>query len=138
MNVDVDDTERGKAIARIMTVLSMKDQDAAENLVDAVIAGAVDQALELMNCSGPVPTSMVTAKADQVRFICDRARRMLSQREIEVVLRVTSALARAVVTTMNATYAEALRSKRLEWMRKDVHDTSSGSDDAGLTWTLQF
>src|SRR5258708_19466413 len=138
MNLSVDDGERGKAVARVMALLNVRDQDKAGALVDGVLAGAVDQALELMNGSGPVPTTMITAKADQVRFVCNRVERMLTQQEVEVVLRITSLSARAIITMMNATYAEALRSKRLEWMHNGVHITPSGSDDAGLTWTLQF
>jgi hypothetical protein len=106
--------------------------------VDSVIAGAVDQAFEFINGSGPLPTGMITARADQVRFICERAGRILSQREIEVLLRITGASARAVVTTMNATYAEALGKKRLEWMRQDATVSASGTDEAGLSWTLRF
>lgn len=137
MKMNVDDSEREKAIARIVLLLNAAKQP-AEELVDAVLAGAVDQALELMNGSGPVPTSMVTARADQVRFICQRAGRELTQLEIAVLLRITSASARAVITTMDATYAEALRSKRLEWMRADATVTSTGTADTELTWTLRF
>jgi hypothetical protein len=137
VDVNVDENERGRAVARTMTLLTINEQRAAA-LVDAVVAGAVAQALELINGSGPVPTTMVTARADQVRFICDRAGRILTQREIEVLLRITGTAARGVINTMNATYAEALRNKRLDWMRNDATVSSTGSIDSGLSWTLRF
>lgn len=107
-------------------------------LVDAAVAGAVDQAFELIIGSSAVPTSMTTAKADQLRFICDRAGRLLSQREVEILFRVTATSARSVLTTMLATYEEALREKFLERMRADAKVIASGTAQAGLTWTIRF
>ncbi|MCA1707350.1 MAG: hypothetical protein LC808_30420 [Actinobacteria bacterium] len=135
MNVDKD--QRDRAIERLVTLGGLSQAKAAA-LTDAALAGAVDQAFELINGSSAVPTSMTTSKADQLRFICDRAGRLLSQREVEIMFRVTATSARSILTTMLATYEEALREKFLTRMRGDAKVVASGNDDTGLTWTLRF
>jgi hypothetical protein len=135
--VDVDKEQRKRAIERLRRLGGLTEADAAA-LVDAAVAGAVDQVFELVNGSGAVPTSMTTAKADQLRFVCDRAGRLLSQREVELLFRVTATSARSILTTMLATYEESLREKFLDRMRADAAVTASGTDDTGLTWTLRF
>lgn len=135
MNVDKD--QRDRAIERLMTLGGLTQAN-SEGLTDAALAGAVDQAFELINGSSAVPTSMTTSKADQLRFICDRAGRLLSQREVEILFRVTATSARSILTTMLATYEEALREKFLTRMRDDAKVIASGSEEAGLTWTLRF
>lgn len=132
-----DKEQRIRAIERLMTLGGLSQEGAAA-LTKAAIAGAVDQTFELINGSSAVPTSMTTSKADQLRFICDRAGRLLSQREVEILFRVTATSARSILTTMLATYEEALREKFLARMRADAKVIESGNDEAGLTWTLRF
>jgi hypothetical protein len=136
-DVNVDSDQRDRAVDRLVTLGGLS-KEAAGSLVDASVAGAVDQAFELINGSSAVPTSMTTAKADQLRFICDRAGRLLSQREVEILFRVTATSARSILTTMLATYEEALREKFLERMRTDAKVIASGTAQAGLTWTIRF
>jgi hypothetical protein len=62
----------------------------------------------------------------------------LSQREVEIVFRVAPTTARSILTTMLATYEEALREKFLDRMRADATVLKTGTDDTGLTWTLRF
>ncbi|MGH7687413.1 MAG: hypothetical protein ACREN2_11435 [Candidatus Dormibacteria bacterium] len=135
--MDIDEVQRSRAIARLGKLGGFAPP-AGEALVDAAIAGAIDHAFELINGSGAVPTSMTTSKADQLRFICERAGRLLSQREVEILFRVTATAARTILTTMLATYEEALREKFVARMRSDALVEPSGSDDAGLSWTLRF
>ena len=47
-------------------------------------------------------------------------------------------LARSILTTMLATYEEALREKFLARMRDDAKVIASRTEEAGLTWTLRF
>jgi hypothetical protein len=135
--MDVDETQLSEAENRLC-VLGGLTAENSDLLVQAVVGGAADHAFELINGSGPVPTSMNTSKADQLRFICDRAGRLLSQREVEIVFRVTGTTAKAIVTTMLATYEQGLREKFLERMRGDATVTKSGTAQAGLTWTISF
>ena len=133
----VDPAAYSHAVDRLTTLGGLERAQAAA-LVDAVLAGAVDHAFELINGSGPVPTSMSTAKADQLHWICDRLGRLVSQREVELVFRITPASARTVLNTMLATYEEGLREQFLARMRSDATVLPSGSDESGLTWTLRF
>lgn len=135
--VDVDKEQRARAVDRLKTLGGLRAAE-AQGLIDAALAGAVDQALELVNGSNAVPTSMTTSKADQLRFICDRAGRMLSQREVEILFRVTATAARSILTTMLATYEESLREKFLDRMRSDAKVLASGTDETALSWTLRF
>lgn len=135
--MDVDAEQREHAIERLKQLGGVSQAD-AEVLVDAALAGAVDHAFELINGSGAVPTAMTTSKADQLRWICDRAGRLVSQREVEILFRVTSTTARSILNTMLATYEESLRGRFLERMRADVAVLASGTQDTGLTWTLRF
>lgn len=135
--MNIDQGDRAKAAERLKALGGLT-QSKAEAIIDAALAGAIDQAFELVNGSGPVPTSMTTSKADQLRFICERAGRLLSQREVEIVFRVTGGAARSIVTTMLATYEEALREKFVDRMRADAKVIPSGSTEGGLTWTLRF
>lgn len=135
--VKVDPAQQAHAVDRI-AALGGLSRDEATALVDAVVAGAVDHAFELINGTGPVPTSMSTAKADQLRWICDRLGRLVSQREVELIFRITPTSARTVLNTMLATYEESLRAQFLARMRGDVTVLPSGSDESGLTWTLRF
>lgn len=135
--MDIDQGQRDRAVERLVQLGGVPTAS-AEVLVDAAIAGAVDHAFELINGSGPVPTAMTTSKADQLRWVCDRAGRLVSQREVEILFRVTSTTARSILNTMLATYEESLRERFLERMRSDAAVVPSGSQDSGLTWTLRF
>src|SRR5215218_9622602 len=73
-----------------------------------------------------------------MRCSCERAGRLLSQREVEILFRVTATSARSIVTTMLATYQEALREKFLDRMRSDAKVIASGTAEAGLTWSIRF
>jgi hypothetical protein len=135
MNVDED--QLAKAVDRL-SKLGNCSPDAARQLVEAAIGGAVDHAFELINGSGAVPTAMTTSKADQLRFVCERAGRSLSQREVEILFRVTSTAARTILTTMVATYEEALEAKFMDRMRGDATIERGGNDDTGLKWVIRF
>jgi hypothetical protein len=135
--VQVDPAARAHAVDRLMTLGGLS-KTVAMALVDAAVGGAVDHAFELINGTGPVPTSMTTAKADQLRWICDRLGRLVSQREVELVFRITPGSARTILNTMLATYEEALREQFLDRMRSDATVLPTGTDEAGLTWTLRF
>lgn len=133
----VDPAAYAHAVDRLETLGGLS-QEQAIALVDAVVAGAVDHAFELINGAGPVPTSMTTAKADQLRWVCERLGRLVSQREVELVFRITPTSARTVLNTMLATYEEGLHEQFLARMRDDATVLPSGTEDAGLTWTLRF
>jgi hypothetical protein len=135
--VKVDPEAHAHAVDRLRTLGGLSEGEATA-LVGAVLDGAIDHAFELINGSGPVPTSMSTAKADQLRWICERLGRLVTQREVEIVFRITPASARTILNTMLATYEEGLHEHFLARMRDDASVLPSGSEEAGLTWTLRF
>jgi hypothetical protein len=135
--VQVDPAAHAHAVDRLVMLGGLSKSEAT-GLVDATLAGAVDHAFELISGDGPVPTSMTTSKADQLRWICDRLGRLVSQREVELVFRITPATARTILNTMLATYEEGLREQFLDRMRTDATVLATGSDEEGLTWTLRF
>ncbi|HEY6415454.1 MAG TPA: hypothetical protein VIX41_04425 [Acidimicrobiales bacterium] len=133
----VDPVAHAHAVDRLRTLGGLS-HDRATALVDAMVDGAVDHAFELVNGSGPVPTSMTTSKADQLRWICERLGRLVTQREVEILFRITPTSARTILNTMLATYEEGLHEQFLARMRDDATVVPSGTEDAGLTWTLRF
>lgn len=135
--MEVDADQHKKAVQRLMAHGGLSEEDAAA-LVDAAIAGAVDRAFELINGTSAVPTAMTTARADELRFICDRAGRLVSEREVEILFRITSRTAKSTVNTMMATYEEALRDEFLARMGTDAKVLKTGTNEDGLTWTLRF
>ncbi len=135
--VEIDPQQRARAVERLKALGGLTAEDAG-GLVDAVVAGVVDHGFELINGSGPVPTSMTTSKADQLRWICERVGRLVSQREVEIIFRITAASARSILNTMLATYEEGLREQFIDRMRADATVLPTGTADDGLTWTLRF
>jgi hypothetical protein len=125
------------AVQRFRTLAGLGKAE-AEELVQAVLDASHDQSLETMGGSGPIPSNVNAARAEHVRFVCLRANRILDQREVEVLFRVTSTTARSILATMRATYEEALRQQFLERMRRDATVRASGTDQAGLTWRVTF
>jgi len=135
--MDVDRHKRQAGIDRFVAVLGV-DEAEAERLVDAALAGIVDQALETISGYGPVPTAMGDLKADQVRYACLRAGRMLKQKEVEVLFRVKPTTARNILSGLRAVYGGLLRDQALAEMRSDATVTGGGSAETELTWRIKF
>lgn len=135
--MQVGETERVEAIGRFTSLAGLSEA-AASAIVDAALQASVDQTLELIRGGGPIPSNMTSAKADQLRFVCLRAGRILSQREVEVLFRITATQARSILTSMYATYETALREQFFDQMKEDADVVPSGTEEAGLTWTVRF
>jgi len=106
--------------------------------VAALLSAAEDQLLETITGAGAVPSNMVGVRAELLYYACTRAERMLEQREVEVLFRTLPANARAILSSMHATYEEALRNQFLARMRRGARVSASGSDEDGLSWTIAF
>lgn len=125
------------SVERFRTLAGLGEKE-ARTLVKAVLDASQDQALETIGGSGPIPSNVTALRAEHVRFVCLRANRILDQREVEVLFRVTSTTARSVLATMRATYEESLRQQFLERMRRDATVRASGSDQTALCWKVTF
>ena len=133
---DVGSSKREEA-ARRFAALGLSP-DAADALVTSVIKATAEQTLDVIMGSGPIPTSMTAAHADQLRYVCLHAGRMLSQREVEVLFRATPMAARSILTATQATYQTALRTQFSALMIGDATVTTIGNIEAGLRRHVQF
>jgi hypothetical protein len=83
-----DDGGRKDAVDRLVTLAGLSRDD-AEALVESALKAATDQTLETITGSGPLPSSMTATRAQQLHYVCLNAKRILSQREVEVLFRAT-------------------------------------------------
>lgn len=135
--LEIESAKHAEAVERFISFVGSEEAD-AKKLVDAALAGIVDQALETITGSAPVPTAMSELKADQIRYACLRAGRILTQREVEILFRIKPSTASAILANMRAAYGQALRKQSLERMRQDAEVSPSGSKDKGMKWRIKF
>ena len=81
-------------------------EETAKEVVDAVVAAAEEEALELIAGSAPVATNMGDARALRLRYISKARQQSLSQREVGVIFRLGPAQAASTIDRMQATYAQ--------------------------------
>jgi len=121
---------------RLETVLGMTSKQ-AEELVGHYAAAASEQMLEQMAGTGPVPSSLSAHRADLLHRTCRRAKRILSEREMAVLLRVTDSTAGTVRREMLATYEQLLQELLLDAALEDcrwtTHIDGAGKRCAKLT-----
>jgi hypothetical protein len=125
------------AADRLVTLAGLAKGE-AEDLVEAALQAAEDQTLETITGAGPLPSSMTATRAQQLHYVCLNAKRILTEREVEVLFRATPAQARTIMTTMYATYEQALRGHFRDQMIEDAAVTASGTEGTELTWTIRF
>jgi hypothetical protein len=135
--IKVDDQKRQEAMDRFVALAGLSEA-AAEGLVEAALQAAVDQTLDTIMGSGPVPSAVTAIRADSLRYICLHAGRALTQREVGVLFRTTPANARSILVTMSATYEQALRAQFVAEMRAAANVEQAGSNDEGFTWRVRF
>jgi hypothetical protein len=97
------------------------DKAAATALLEAVVQAAEDEILDTLAGTGPMPTAMADVRALRLRRICERAGRLLTRREIEVVFRVAASPADTIDRKMRSTYPQAID----EFMRERVRQTAT-------------
>jgi hypothetical protein len=137
VEIEVDPQRRADAIKHVRFLMG-SSAESAEALIDAVLLSAIDQVFETILGVGAVPSAVIAVRAEQLKNMCLQAKRMLTQREVEVLFRVPATVARAIITTTNATYETALRANFLERMRSDATVTKTGSVQQGQFWSLRF
>ncbi|MGC2191894.1 MAG: hypothetical protein WA751_06145 [Candidatus Dormiibacterota bacterium] len=109
----------------------------ATSLVERAAEASVDQMLANLSGSAPVPSTLTNHLAQHLYFTCTRANRNLNPQEIQVLYRVNPAQARAILTAMNACYAQALHSQRVTRMRVNCSKRRLGTNNA-LQWEYTF
>jgi hypothetical protein len=133
----VDDQKRREAVDRFISLAGLSET-AAEALVEAALQAAVDQALDTMMGSGPVPSAVTAIRADNLRYVCLQAGRVLTQREVGVLFRTTPTNARSILVTMSAIYEQALHAQFVAEMRGAAAVDKTGNKDQGLNWKVRF
>jgi hypothetical protein len=131
------DRPKTEAVNRLVTLVGLTKPQ-AESVVEAVLKAAENQTLETITGAGPLPSSLPAFRAQQLHYACLNAKRILTQREVEILFRATPTQARAIVTSMYATYEQALRGHLRDQMIQDADVTPSGTEDTELTWTIRF
>jgi hypothetical protein len=135
--VNIDLQKKQEAVDRFVSLAGLSAPD-AEALVEAALQAAVDQALDTMMGSGPVPSAMTAIRADNLRYVCLQAGRVLTQREVGVLFRTTPTSARSILVTMSAIYEQALHAQFVTEMRGAATVAQTGTKDQGLNWTVRF
>ena len=110
----------------------------ADRLVKAVVDAAETEALELLGGQEPVPSSILDARALMLRYICQKAGRMLKPRELEVLLRLPTTTAQQVIKRMNATYAQAVDRYLKEIVKNTSTISETGDAEAGFRYEIYF
>jgi hypothetical protein len=110
----------------------------AKKLVDAVVAAAEREALELLAGDAPVPSSLADARALRLRYITEAAGRALRPREVEVILRLPATGAVAALRRLNATYPRTVDTFLREVVAQTGSVTKTGNQDSGYRYLIYF
>ncbi len=119
MSSEDPEKAKSKAIEALTSRAWLVEQQARE-LVDVAVGGAVEQALDTITGATFLPTTMTGVRAERLYYICRAAKRWLSQREVEVLFRVTPTTAHSIMATAQAVYEAELNVYLTEQMRSRV------------------
>ena len=115
----------------------LSKQDASK-LLDAILAAAQREALELIAGDEPVPSSLTDLRSLRLRHITECSKRALKPREVEVILRASPSAALGALKRLNATYPRAVD----QYMKVVVKETSkakaTGSSNTGFRYEVSF
>jgi hypothetical protein len=98
------------------------DATQAGSLLDAVLAAAELETLEVLAGDAPAPSSLADARALRLRYLTEKAKRALKPREVEVILRVAPSVALSTLRRINATYPRVVDEYRRKGRPRDKHD----------------
>jgi hypothetical protein len=110
----------------------------AQALVNAVLAAAEREALELLAGDAPVPSSLADARALRLRYITEAAGRALKPREVEVIMRLSPTSAVANLRRLNATYPRIVDQFLRDVVVQTATITKTGNQDAGYRYLIYF
>lgn len=91
------------------------DKAATDVLAEAWLRGVVRQATELNLAGGPSPSTLGALRADLLMHVSIALGRLVTEREAEVILRLTPAAARTAHRTMKAIYEDLLEDYVWQW-----------------------
>ena len=92
------------------------------------LRGVVRQAVELNLGTGPVPNTLAALRADLMMHVSMELKRLVTEREAEVMLRLTPTAARSVHRSMKAIYEDLLEEYVWQWTFSGAYlDKNRGS-----------
>lgn len=91
------------------------DKATTDLVAEAWLRGVVRQAVELNVGSGPVPNTLAALRADLLMSVSVELKRLVTEREAEVMLRLTPSAARSTHRTMKAVYEDLLEDYVWKW-----------------------
>lgn len=105
-----------------------KGADSA-GLADAWSRAVLQQAISANVTAGAPPNTLAALRADLLMHVCKQLKRLVSERETEVLLRLSPTGARATHRLMKATYEDALYDYILDWALGDASLDAKGEFD---------
>jgi hypothetical protein len=98
-------------------------------LAEAWSRAVLQQAINANVSAGAPPTTLAAVRADLLMHVCKQLKRLVSERETEVLLRLSPTSARATHRLMKATYEDALYDHILDWALRDASLDGKGQFD---------
>jgi hypothetical protein len=129
MNEDRLTALEKQAVAALQARAWLDAQHAQELAVFAV-EGATEHILNIIAGTTTVAPTPVAVRAERLYFVCKAAKRWLSQREVEVLFRLTPTAARSTMVAAQATYEAELTDFLISDMRQRVQLKAVGSGEA--------
>lgn len=97
-------------------------------VAESWLRGVARQAVQLNLGTGPVPSTLAALRADLLMYVSLELKRLVTEREAEVMLRLTPTAARSAHRTMKAVYEDLLENYVWKWTFSDAYlDTKRGS-----------
>jgi hypothetical protein len=129
--------DRDAARAALEEYAGLGKED-AQALLDAVVAAAEREALELLAGDAPVPSSLADARALRLRYVTESVGRALRPREVEVILRVAPSTAVSTLRRLNATYPRAVDAYLKRVIQETSTITETGDQATGYRYEIYF
>jgi hypothetical protein len=110
----------------------------ASALLEAILAAAQREALELIAGDEPVPSSLTDLRSLRLRYITECAERALKPREIEVILRASPSTALGALRRLNATYPRVVDQNMKDVVKETSKATATGNGEDGFRYEVSF
>lgn len=137
MNLEIDQKQVEKAGLRIQQLTGVSKQE-SEGLLKAFLEASAERVLLRLTENAIGPTTLAATRTEDLYFVCKSAGRILSEREVEVIYRLTPAAARSLLANMRAAYEGDLLVQLGKRMQADARVERSGTEEKGLTFTVFF
>lgn len=101
----------------------------SDGLAEAWSRAVMQQAINANVSPGAPPSTVPSFRADLLMHVCKQLKRLVTEREAEVLLRLSTTSARSVHRLMKATYEDALYDYILDWALRDANLDGRGEFD---------